>query len=303
MLRARTGACGASTSSSYGPQNRSGTAKSMGRVGTHERAVLLAQRSASFGTTTSTTALLRSAPRPSDTRRPFVHVVSMATSLDASTRQKELYNENMKHAMNNPFEYHPERGLYYHEIVDNLLVGSQPQCPADIRTLVEVEGVTTIFNMQQDQDMRHWNVDKAGLENECRELGVQFVHHPAVDFDPHSLRKILPTGAAKLDNALEDGGRAYVHCTAGLGRSPAMAIAYLFWFKGMSLDKAYEHLTSQRPCGPNRDAIRGATFDIVHGEPFKAFDKLPSEMYAVLSDVEEAVLQHKVLDSLYRYHH
>eukprot|EP00976_Prorocentrum_cordatum_P000482 9707-Prorocentrum_minimum.AAC.1 len=96
----------------------------------------------------------------------------------------------------------------------------------------------------------------------------------AIDFDPHSLRKILPKGAAKLDRALEDGGRAYVHCTAGLGRSPAMGIAYLYWFKGMELDEAYEHLTRQRPCGPNRDAIRGATFDLVHGQPFDRFKEV-----------------------------
>ena len=39
-------------------------------------------------------------------------------------------------------------GLYYHEIYDNLLVGSQPQCADDIRTLAEVEGITTIFNVR-----------------------------------------------------------------------------------------------------------------------------------------------------------
>lgn len=223
-----------------------------------------------------------------------MQVVSMTATLESRLRQKELYNQNMQHAMNNPYEYHPERGLYYHEIYDNLLVGSQPQCAEDIRTLVEVEGITTIFNMQQDKDMAHWDVDKRSLERECRETGIHFVHHPAVDFDPHSLRKILAEGAAKLDRALENGGRAYVHCTAGLGRSPAMAIAYLFWFKRMELDEAYEHLTRQRPCGPNRDAIRGATFDLVHGEPFHRFNDLPREMYATLSDVERAVLQHRV---------
>lgn len=31
--------------------------------------------------------------------------------------------------------------------------------------------------------------------------------------------------------------RVYVHCTAGLGRAPAVVIAYLFWFKDMGLDE------------------------------------------------------------------
>lgn len=284
---------------------RSGMLNSVGRICTIQRAVLSSEQSARSNSTVSVTAVFtRSARKCSSTQRASLHAVSMATTLDVDviTRQKELYNENMKNAMNNPYEYHPERGLYYHEVDDNLLVGSQPQSAEDIRTLVEVEGITTIFNMQQDRDMIHWQVDKADLKHECRALGVNFVHHPAADFDPHSLRKILPAGAAKLDLALENGGRAYVHCTAGLGRSPGMVIAYLYWFKGMSLDEAYTHLTSQRPCGPNRDAIRGATFDIIHGEPFNEFEKLSNEMYAVLSEVERAVLQHKVLDSLCRDH-
>jgi hypothetical protein len=35
----------------------------------------------------------------------------------------------------NPYEYHPERGLYYHEVSRNLICGSQPQTPEDIEHL------------------------------------------------------------------------------------------------------------------------------------------------------------------------
>ena len=52
--------------------------------------------------------------------------------------------------------------------------------------------------------------------------------------------------------------RVYVHCTAGLGRAPAVCIAYMYWFGARDLDGAYNHLTSVRPCGPKKDAIRGA---------------------------------------------
>lgn len=53
-----------------------------------------------------------------------------------------------------------------------------------------------------------------------------------------------------------DTGRAYVHCTAGLGRAPGIAIGYLHWFhdddKFRDLDYSYEFLTSKRPCGPKK---------------------------------------------------
>ena len=35
--------------------------------------------------------------------------------------------------------------------------------------------------------------------------------------------------------------RVYVHCTAGLGRAPAVCIAYLYWWCGMDLDDAYKY--------------------------------------------------------------
>jgi protein-tyrosine phosphatase len=70
-----------------------------------------------------------------------------------------------------------------------------------------------------------------------------------VDFDPHSLRATLPTAVAALERARRNHGRVYVHCTAGLGRSPAVAIAALYWFTDMDLDTAYMYLTGIRPCG------------------------------------------------------
>jgi hypothetical protein len=48
----------------------------------------------------------------------------------------------------NPYEYHPERGLYYHEVFPNLLCGSQPQTPVDIEQLHSQERVTNIVNLQ-----------------------------------------------------------------------------------------------------------------------------------------------------------
>ena len=48
----------------------------------------------------------------------------------------------------NPYEYHPERGLYYHEVTRNLICGSQPQTREDIEHLHFQENVTNIVNLQ-----------------------------------------------------------------------------------------------------------------------------------------------------------
>ena len=58
----------------------------------------------------------------------------------------------------------------------------------------------------------------------------------AVDFDPDSLRSQLPKAVLALEWAISQRkGRVYVHCTAGLGRAPAVAIAYMFWFENMDV--------------------------------------------------------------------
>lgn len=57
------------------------------------------------------------------------------------------------------------------------------------------------------------------------------IHSQARDFDPDSLRNGLPKAVSSLEWAVSEGkGKVYVHCTAGLGRAPAVAIAYMFWF-------------------------------------------------------------------------
>lgn len=47
-----------------------------------------------------------------------------------------------------PFEYDAARGLYFHPITPDMLVGSQPQRAADIDILANEIGVSTILNLQ-----------------------------------------------------------------------------------------------------------------------------------------------------------
>lgn len=61
------------------------------------------------------------------------------------------------------------------------------------------------------------------------------------------------------------------------------------------LDTAYNTLTSKRPCGPNRRAIRGATYDLVKDEPWKEpFESLPENAFEDIADWERRVIQDRV---------
>tara|TARA_B110000977_G_scaffold34511_1_gene46110 strand:+ start:1264 stop:1836 length:573 start_codon:yes stop_codon:yes gene_type:complete len=132
-----------------------------------------------------------------------------------------------------------------------------------------------MFDTQQEKDKEHWGVDFGALKWQMEQRDILHVHKPFVDFNADSLREGLPTAVAAMDKALRDGHKVYCHCTAGMGRSPGVAIAYLYWCLDFdSLDQAYDFLTTRRPCGPKKESIRAATVDMLaaHGE------QMPNEM-------------------------
>lgn len=117
-----------------------------------------------------------------------------------------------------------------------------------------------------------------------------------MDFDKDSLRASLPRTVGHIARALQAGCCTYVHCTAGLGRAPASCIAYMYWFlDGFDLHRAYDHLTRIRPCGPSKEAIRGATFDLCTSRPMHELASLPPHAFDDMSAEERFSLRARVL--------
>ena len=61
-----------------------------------------------------------------------------------------------------------------------------------------------------------------------------------------------------LDELLRADHMVYVHCTAGMNRSPSTVVAYLHWVRGMDLDEAMEFVMEKHYCEPYIEAIRFA---------------------------------------------
>ncbi len=227
-----------------------------------------------------------------------------STSLGTDTDTIEEYNRSMREQMGwdacdkSPFEYHPERGLFFHLIWSQLICGSQPQTVDDIVSLYN-EGVTGILSLQQPKDLEYWGVDGDALFAKAAELGIEYVRVQAVDFDPESLRTILPNAVREVERlrqAAGESGKVYVHCTAGLGRAPAVIIAWLYWFTSMDLDDAYAHLTSIRPCGPKKESIRGASYDILDERHRDEFPRLPADAWKYLSASDRELIAQRLFD-------
>ncbi len=72
-----------------------------------------------------------------------------------------------------------------------------------------------------------------------KENRIKAVHFPIHDFNEEDLKSKIRDGAAVLDKMInEEGLDVYVHCTAGMGRAPAIVVTYLCLFKQMDPDEA-----------------------------------------------------------------
>ncbi len=141
------------------------------------------------------------------------------------------------------------------QILPRLFVGSCPVNADDINHLKVDYGITAVLNLQTDDDFDYCDLDWNCIETRCQELQIEVRRIPVGDFDGEGLRKQMPRCVQALDELLRADHTVYTHCNLGVGRSPSVAIAYLHWKQGWSLDEAIEHVTKCCSCSPDIAAI------------------------------------------------
>lgn len=180
--------------------------------------------------------------------------------------KSEEYSTTMTQAMGAVLTYRHELGMNYNFIRPDLIVGSCLQTPQDVNKLRAI-GVKTIFCLQQDPDLEYFGVDIEAIQDYAGTYDdIQHLRAQIRDFDAFDLRMRLPAVVSNLYKAINrNGGVTYIHCTAGMGRAPAVALAYMFWILGYKLGEAHRLLLSKRSCFPKLYAIKSATADILTG--------------------------------------
>ena len=154
--------------------------------------------------------------------------------------------------------------IHYNTILDDIFVGTCPQDSDDIDELREVLRITAVLNLQTDSDMQAWGLNWAHVSGHYKACDMDLARVPIVDFDPIDLRKELANGVDALDRLVKQEHCVYIHCTAGIGRAPAVVIAWLAWCQDWQLDEAISFVKQRRVCSPVVEAIREATRDRQH---------------------------------------
>jgi atypical dual specificity phosphatase len=150
--------------------------------------------------------------------------------------------------------------MNYNQILPNLFVGAHPDSTDDIDELKSV-GITAILNLQSDDDFRYLGIDWQRLHAHYVASGLEVRRVPVQDFNDDELRNKLPQAVQTLIELLEGGLTVFVHCSAGVNRSPSTIICYLNWVLGWNMDEAEEHVRKCRSCSPVMEVIRLATMD------------------------------------------
>jgi len=131
----------------------------------------------------------------------------------------------------------------------DLLVGEYPT-PQDAEWLRATHGITGVLSLQDDADLASKGLQLRELEQAYRDHGLLFRRIPVPDCDNDILAARLNESVSVLRTLLNDGGRVYLHCNAGMNRAPTIAIAYLHAEHGLSLADARTFVKTRRHCVP-----------------------------------------------------
>jgi protein-tyrosine phosphatase len=148
----------------------------------------------------------------------------------------------------------------YAQILSRLFVGSHPQTTDDIDRLQRDLAITAVLNLQTDKDMTALNLNWQPLEAHYGTSAVALFRVPMKE-EQVELREKLFQCIATLERLLAADRMVYLHCTAGIGRSPTVAIGYLHSCLGWELDAAIGHVKQVRECSPHLEALRLAISD------------------------------------------
>ena len=107
----------------------------------------------------------------------------------------------------------------------SLVVGSAPWSAEEAREIGDVLGARILISLQDDGDLAGRGLAWSTLWALHTRAGLRAERVPIRDLDARDLARHLPKAVETVEKALATGKRVYLHCTAGLNRSPTVAVA------------------------------------------------------------------------------
>ena len=138
-------------------------------------------------------------------------------------------------------------------VLPNLYLGPEPRLDEDFAAL-QALNISAILSVQDSEDRPDGGIEAERMA--AAERKISFTNVPVRDFDRLQLVRRLPDCVAALIDLIDSGRTVYVHCSAGINRSPTVVVAYLCQHLGWTLDRSVTHVTTRRVCVPDAGAIQ-----------------------------------------------
>ncbi len=124
---------------------------------------------------------------------------------------------------------------WWDPIDDHVILGARPFA-RDVARLEKL-GVTAVVNTCEEY---------RGPVKQYEEYQIEQLWIPTIDFTPPSLEDVCK-GVRFIEHESAGGGKVYVHCKAGRGRSATVALCWLMVAHDMTVDEAQQRLRERRP--------------------------------------------------------
>ncbi|XP_060603775.1 dual specificity protein phosphatase 3-like [Ruditapes philippinarum] len=133
----------------------------------------------------------------------------------------------------------------YNEVYPSLFLGDYTiaKKPEKLKAI----GVTHVVNCACGSTFNMVNTDQEFFE----ESGILFHGIPAVDVWKFKMAPYFLAAANFIKQALDSGGKVYVHCMSGVSRSSAIILAFLIMMRDMPLMDAVKTVRDKRRILPN----------------------------------------------------
>ena len=194
--------------------------------------------------------------------------------------------------------------LNWNEITRDIVIGTCPMRPDDLIRIQKEATVSAILSLQHDDCLAYWGIDYFQMQHKAAEIGLTIARSPIKDFDIKDMRQRLPSAVSSLAALQANGHRTYVHCTAGLGRSPLVVLGYLTLVDGRDPEEAISMiLNSRTDAVPAWEAYHGCRNDLVEynrkkieQRAYELYDQgTTSAMQAAWQPAEQEVLRNELL--------
>jgi len=139
-------------------------------------------------------------------------------------------------------------------VAPRLFLGAAPTSLNHFQSVRE-RGVDAILTLQTEAEAARQGLLPEVASRVASSLGMSMHRMPIPDLDPASLRRLIDNAVLLLDDLLGGGRHVFLHCAAGLNRSPTVAAAWIAWRRDLEAAAACLLVRQSHPSVPDVEAV------------------------------------------------